>query len=268
MKSVVNKQVARCALAAAVGALLMAPYGAAVAMQETQSTVIYHEVPDYKLDGIRGKFISGNQILFFGVEMYSQWKTALGDSYTASLRMGIDRSHSRVRPTVTVMSMATARSLGIDGASGQASSGQISSGGLDQVKGVSQAVQVTGSANGVGNAIAVDVGTQRPAGFDTTSSSSDGNHMVVDNSTGAVAQTFVGSGHVGVAISVPGQGVANQAISSMIGMQQRAQVFGDMNSVNNRLNLMIQIQTNTATAASRVGDVLQNVRGLTQAGMF
>ncbi len=216
------------------------------------------ELSDTSLSNMRGSFISADQILYFGVEMYTQWHTSSGDTYGASLNIGIDRSTNKVRPTITVISNVN----GPNGSNGTAgsSSRQPSGGGLNQVQGVSQVVQTTGNRNGVSNNIGIDVSTQRPT-MVGASDPSPGNRTYVDSKTGATAQTFVNGNGAGVSISVPMQGTASQSVASMIGMQQRAQVFGDANTIQNQLNMVIQVQPNSTANTLNMSDLLQTVRG-------
>ncbi len=229
---------------------------------EEQAFKGHTELPDTLLDGTRGSFISADQILYFGVEMYTQWHTASGDTYGASLNIGIDRSANKVRPTVTVVSNVN----GPNGSNGNgtvgSSSRQPSGGGLNQVQGVSQVVQTTGNRNGISNNIGIDVTSRRPAMTGSSNPAlADGNRTYVDKQTGATAQTYVNRNGAGVNISVPMQGTASQSVASMIGMQQRAQVFGDTNNVQNQLNMVIQVQPNSTANGLNMGDLLQTVRG-------
>jgi len=215
------------------------------------------EISDRALNGVRGSYISADQILYFGVEMYTQWQSSSG-TYGASLNIGIDRSVSKVQPTVTVTSNVN----GSNGGNGTAGtpSGQISSGGLKQVQGVTQVVQTTGNSNRVANTIGLDVVTQRPATAGSTNSAqAGGNKTFVDN-TGATARTYVNANGAGVTVTVPMHGSASQSVASVIGMQQQAQVYSDANTVQNQLNMVIQVQPNTASSF-RTSDLLQAVRG-------
>src|SRR5512139_4125285 len=66
------------------------------------------EIADATLGDMRGRYISANQILYFGVEMRTVWNTAAGDVYGAALNIGIDRSTNSARPTTVVTSSVQA----------------------------------------------------------------------------------------------------------------------------------------------------------------
>lgn len=224
------------------------------------------EIADTTLGDMRGRFISADQILYFGIEMYTEWHTATGESYVAQQTIGIDRS-AGARPTVSVTGNVQASgSAQGNGSVGTTSSAQANSGGMDQVKGVGQLVQVSGNGNVVTNAIGVDVVSQRPAAS-SAAPSANGNTQLLDAQSGATAQTYVTRNSVGVIVSVPTQGTASQSVTSAIGMQQRAQVHGDVNNVHNQLNMVIQVENNSATTAAHMNNMSQTVRGLWQAGI-
>lgn len=216
------------------------------------------EVSDAALSNMRGRFVSADQILYFGVEMYTEWRTAEGDLHRAALNIGIDRSGAS--PTVSVSSNVQVPNPSNDNGGG--SSGG-SGGGLDQVQGVSQLVQVTGNGNGVTNAIGVDVVTQPGV---PPQNSGDGNQWVVDEQTGATAQTIVNGG-ASVIVSYPTQGTASQSVASMTGIQQRAQVSGDGHNIHNQLNMVIQVQPDSTASSTQMRNLAQTTRGLWQAGI-
>ena len=224
------------------------------------------EIADATLGDMRGRYISADQILYFGVEMHTVWHTAAGDVYGAALNIGIDRSTNTARPTTVVTGSVQAVNGGNGNGSSNASSAQISNGGLNQVRGVSQVVQTAGNGNGVANNIGIDVTTQRPA-VAGTSASNGGNRALVDLQNGATAQTYVSSTGAGVRVFVPTQGSASQSIASGIGMQQRAQVSGDSNAIYNQLNMVIQVQNNSAAAVLQMNNLSQTMHGLWQAGI-
>lgn len=266
----IAKHYGKTSLALAIGVILLAPptVMAGTAIHEENRLKIYREVGDVALDSMRGRFVSGNQIMFFGVEMYTEWKTSLGDTYMAALNIGIDRSSGFVRPTVTLVTRTgTTSEGGATSANGAANTNQISSGGFEQVKGVGQVIQVTGNYNGISNAIGVDIGTERPQIYDANSAGT-GNSQSFDSTSGATTSTYVMNNNAGVSVVVPGQGMASQSIRDMIGLQQKAQVYGDLNLVNNRLNLSIQLQSMIRQPTVTLDAALQNMRGLSTVGMF
>lgn len=257
-------------LAVVIGIILAAPSTAIAGsdVYEEKHWKIYKEVNDVALDSMRGRFMSGNQILFFGVEMYTEWKTSLGDTHVAALNIGVNRNVGLVRPTVTLVSRTGSTSQGSSSTtSGGGNTTQISSGGFDQVQGVGQVIQVTGNYNGISNAIGVDVSTERPQVYGANSSGS-GNSQSFDTASGTSTSTYVMNNNAGVSVVVPGQGMASQTITDMIGMQQKAQVYGDLNHINNRLNLTVQLQSMVQNPVMTLNTALQNMRGLSVVGMF
>lgn len=245
-------------------ALTFGPLACASGWSGLQRTT---ELSDSTLAQMRGRFVSGDSVMFFGVEMYTLWTTATGQSYAAMLNVGVDRSYSRLRPTVTISGSAQISGGGSAVSGGPVSGTMISSGGLEQVKGVTQVVQVTGESNGIANSIGMDVGAwrrQNSVGI----SSNGGNHVAVDADSGASTITYVGLNNMGVSIVVPGQGGASQSLSDVLGMQQRAQVFGDFNSIRNNLNLRIQLQDMNVSSRVAIPAALNLMQGLPRAGAY
>jgi hypothetical protein len=224
------------------------------------------EVMDASLADMRGRFISADQIVYFGVEMYTSWNTAAGEQVgAAALNIGIDRSNSRARPTVNVSSNVQTPNAASGNGNAAASASQSSGRGLNQVQGVSQLVQVTGNGNRVTNSADVCVGNQCTAV--AALGGAGGNNSIANPQTGATAQSFVTSTGAGVSVAVVNQGTASQSIAGITGIQQRAQVSGDALSIHNQLNMVIQLQTNSAAATASMNNLSQTMRGLWQAGI-
>lgn len=224
------------------------------------------EIADASLADMRGRFISADQIVYFGVEMYTNWNTTAGEQVgAAALNIGIDRSNSSARPTVTVSSNVQTPNAGSGNGSAATSASQVSSRGLNQVQGVSQLVQVTGNGNRISNAADVCVGTQCAAV--ATLGGAGGNNSISNPQSGATARAFVTPTGVGVSVAVANQGTASQSIASMTGIQQRAQVSGDALNIHNQLNMVIQMQTNSAAATASTNNLSQTMRSQWQAGI-
>ncbi|MEJ2060325.1 MAG: hypothetical protein P8Y64_07540 [Gammaproteobacteria bacterium] len=248
------------ATTAAIGVTLPAPAASFPALHPV-------EVSDPVLAQMRGKFVSGGQIVYFGVEMITQFTTGHGGSYRGGLYVGIHRGFNAFRPTMTVLSKAEANDGGAP--SGSGGSGNIQSGGLGQVRGVSQSVQVTGDANAAANNVSMNVsdnngGQTGPSGSGwksgTTQAGTGGGHVA----------TQVSSGSAGVTVTVPGQGVARQNVINALGLQQQLQLSGNLNQVMNQMNLDVRVQAATAQMIAREGinNALASLRNLPGSGRF
>lgn len=250
--------------AMAAGAIVLAlnavPLHAAPLAPEEKPFRGKAEISDVTLEGMRGRYISADQILYFGVEMYTEWRNGAGELVGSSaLNVGIDRSGPT--PTVTASGDVNNDGAGTGGASPYLPPG----GGLNKVQGVSQLVQVTGNGNGVTNSADVCVGahcaavavTSGPANKDTG----------INSITGAQAKTYVNGSGIGVSVSVEGKGEARQSIASTTGIQQRALLSADSQTIHNQLNMVIQVQPNISGSATQIRDLSQTMRSLWQAGI-
>lgn len=227
------------------------------------------EVSDSVLASLRGRYVSPTQIVYFGVEMNTQWRTAGGDQYYAGLYIGINHNRASFSPTVTVLSRAGGNAVNA-GSSGnvtpQGGSEGISSAGLDNIQGVVQAVQVTGNTNAARNQLTMTLRSGDAGDAPSGGGWRTGTTYVVNTATGATAGTLVHIRQAGVSISIPGQGIAQQDISSLRGMQQQIQMSGDSNQVLNNVQI-----TAGFTSLRNLGGGIQNafdsLRNLPQAGM-
>lgn len=254
----------RTAIAGAVAMMSLAP--AALAAPAHRDAFRPAELVDAELAAMRGRFVSQGDVLYFGVEMYTQW-TVAGQVYVAGLNIGIDRSQSRFRPTVTIVRVADIRNTNpSDTTSGAAAGRTISQGGLDTVQGVGQVVQVTGDANLARNNMVVTV---KPYdGTTATAGGTAGSATAVDARSGAVASATVANNSLGVAVTLPGQGAAMQSIAGSTGMRQLVQVSGDRNNVVNTLSLTAEVNPAANTLPPSLGAAINTMRGLPQIGRY
>lgn len=255
----------RTAIAGAVAMMSLAP--AALAAPVHRDAFRPVELADAELGEMRGRFVSQGEILYFGVEMYTQW-TAAGEVYVAGLNIGIDRSQSSFRPTVTIVRIADIRNTNpSDTATGAAAGRAISQGGLDAVQGVGQVVQVTGDANLARNNMMLTVRSYNGTPL-ATAGGTAGSATAVDPQSGAVASATVANNSLGVAVTVPGQGTAMQGIAGSTGMRQLVQVTGDMNNVVNTLSLTAEVGRTVNTITPSLSAAINTMRGLPQIGRY
>lgn len=254
----------RTAIAGAVAMMSLVP--AALAAPVHRDAFRPAELADTELAELRGRFVSQGDVLYFGVEMYTQW-TAGGQVYVAGLNIGIDRSQSSFRPTVTIVRIADVRNANpSDTAPGVAADRTISQGGLGAVQGVGQVVQVTGDANLARNNMTLTV---RPyGGTPAMTGGTAGGTTAVDPGSGAVASATVANNSLGVAVTLPGQGTAMQSIAGSTGMRQLVQVTGDMNNVVNTLSLTTEVSGAVNTMTPSLNAAINAMRGLPQVGRY
>lgn len=230
------------------------------------------EVSDSDLGHMRGKFASNNQVMYFGIEMVSQWQTPTGNLVTAGANLNIDFRVNGSTPTVQYVPTVTIVSQGQDVASAQdgGTNSVSGGGGLANVSGVSQSIQVAGQSNSINNGIdmKVDISSSAQAGGLVSSALQGHAGSVSANADdGTVATVTLSNNSVGVSVVVPGQGQVLQQIRNQ-GMFQSARIGGDLNQIHN--NITMHIGLNSASGAGSAGAfaALQGLKTLPQNGMF
>jgi len=260
-----SRRVGACALSVVVATVVM---GAAPVAHASRLPVLHAvEVSDPVLADIRGKFVSNGRVVYFGVQMITQFTTESGASYQGGLYVGFDRGTMGFRPTMTVMSKAEANDNG--SSPGSADSGNIRAGGLNQVSGVSQSVQVTGNGNGAANQVSMNVSDEKTSRRGPSGSGWQPG-TVQATSGGGQVQTQVNGGSAGVTVNVPGQGVARQNVVNATGLRQQLQLHGNLNRVMNQMNLDVGVQSATAQMLARQGvdSALASLRNMSVSGRF
>lgn len=219
------------------------------------------EVPDPRLAEMRGRYISGSSISYFGVEMLSQWQTASGDTLSAGLEFNIDLGGAEpvvsFAPTVAIVGSGDAtRSFATTGSDAIADQGTGNAGGVVQV------IQTAGDANAVAQDVSLDVqdGPAPPGG--TTANGS--NQQITVGDAGAMVRAD--AGRLETVLSFRGQGEVVQSIGSS-GVHQATRLVGDLNQVQNVIRLSGYGDTPAGRATTRVRKALDTVRDLSASGM-
>lgn len=231
------------------------------------------EVPDGELQHMRGKFASNNQVLYFGVEMVSQWQTQTGTTVTAGANLNIDfqaggsgKPVVHYAPTVSVVQQGQgAMQIQNDGTN------SVSGGaGLASVSGVSQSIQVAGKSNRILNGIDMQVNLTSASHSGGSIPGAVGAHagtVSAAGDDGTIATVSLGNNSIGLDVVVPGQGEVIQQIRNQ-GMFQSARIGGDLNQIHNTIVMHIGINAGAGSAAGGAYSALQSLRDLQQKGIF
>lgn len=226
-------------------------------------------IADDELGHMRGKFVAAGQVMYFGVEMVTQWLASSGQAITASgvLQINLAGNTPQVSfvPTITVEQKAA-----MGGAAGQGSAVVAGGGGLQDVTGVVQNIQVAGTSNGITNTIGINV--QNTSGQPAAQAPTTGPLSAsTTTASGSVASVGLGSNGMSVAVAVPDQGRAMQQIRQ-VGMGggqvlQSVQLGGDVNQIHNRINLNVQMNS-ASGPASPAGNQLLGMKLMPPSGAF
>ncbi|HEX5464274.1 MAG TPA: hypothetical protein VFW88_06120 [Burkholderiales bacterium] len=227
------------------------------------------EIPDSALSQMRGRFIAQGQIVSFGISMVSQWITPLGQTLTAGATMGVELTHNQpvvsFQPNLNITQSAAA---GLP--SQNAASYVDAGGGIRNVSGVAQGIQVAGDSNSITNNTSISVTTDNinlPAG----GTGAQGAHSLTRS--GATVTANLGANGVGVSITVPNQGQVIQQIqggsmkvgslAAGSGLVQLVQTSGSLQQIQNVAHLQIQLKSLTSlTDHSNFNHALNMLQGL------
>lgn len=246
-------------MAAALVAATSLPVAAPASASDTeapQRSALY-EIPDSELGAMRGRYIVGdNRVAWFGVTMVSTWMTAAGQQLQGAMTLGFDLRGARPEvsfaPSVTITEQAP-------GLADVAGAGVVDAGGLANVGGLVQSVQVAGDGNTARNGL-----TLRLRDGDTPAAAAIAGATVAETSLGgAQARAAFEDGGARILLQVAGQGAAEQWIDARA-VGQSIRLTGDGHAVGNQLQLDLVRQS--APASQTIHQNLVQAIGMTRAG--
>jgi hypothetical protein len=234
------------------------------------------ELTDEELGGLRGRYVGGNQITYFGVEMYTQVANASGQTTTAGLSFSTDVSATGIRPTVTIYHTSSAGD-GSAPATGNVAS--VNSAGVNNINGVSQSIQVAGDLNAASNDLGISISSD-PGNPDSLFANVGGTRINLD---GPGTQNILGDAGTsttfslnktgfGYTVVLPGnievsQNVRNAALNQANGISQQVQISSDQYRVNNVINIVArQQQVIDGFQRPEISTALSSLRGLQSIG--
>ncbi|HUX83323.1 MAG TPA: hypothetical protein VMV35_10860 [Halothiobacillus sp.] len=213
---------------------------------------------DPELSVMRGKFLPNNQqVVFFGVEMVSQWQTA-GGTMNAGMTLGIDRSRGAptvsYQPTVTIMGAPTQI----------AANGVVQDGSAQDTRGVRQQIQVAGNDNQATNQFQVAV-IPYASGGDSTPAGNGQQQVSLSHGGATVTAGISGGNQAGVTIQL-GNSTVRQVIGGGSNALQLIQLAGNQQSIQNQLRLVVGVNQAAGLAGvdlkRQVGMALATMRGM------
>lgn len=216
---------------------------------------------------IRGKYVvDTHRVLYFGVEMASRWQTAQGQQLSGGARLGLDFSGGGT-PTVSFTPTVSIVSSGRTPTRAAPTDRHIEPGGIDNVTGLGQTIQVAGDFNQASNTLGIRMLDSMPESRD---SGTEAVSRTMTDNTGATASSGLDERGVMVTLSIAGQGVVQQSIRGAViggtgrGAHQSIRTLGDAHTISNRMQLSILMKPgNESTNLSRIlGVSLSGLRGL------
>lgn len=202
---------------------------------------------DQTLSHIVGRGVIGGTIVYFGVEMQTNWTS--GSSQTpmsSTMNVALNSAGNVFVPTVT---------YSMKGSLPQISSPEntkIASSGLNNIQGVTQAIQIAGQNNSIQNGMSLNVINGAPSVTLSGSTLTPGTHAL-NNTTTMTVQP----GQLSMALN-NGGAIIRQGIGST-GLFQTSQVGSNLNKIQNQMTLTLGVNPNK-TETQNLGQ-LQSIIG-------
>ena len=220
-----------------------------------------------EMSDLRGRYtVSHNQVLYFGVEMASTWKTQDGQQLQGGARLNLDFSGPG-RPQVSFTPTVSISSTQSRGETADTSRRTVSASGVGNVSGLGQSIQVAGDFNQATNTLGVRVLDKAPEDLPASGVSQS---LRVTNTRGGEVSSVLNKEGATVTLSLKGQGVVQQSIRGVIaggsgqGAFQSIKTLGDFHTITNRMQLSVLMKPGTDVSNLRktLGVSLGGLRGL------
>lgn len=248
------------------------PYAFALTLEPGGSpdvSVFAHaqEIPDSALSHMRGRGILNGQLVQFGIEMFSKWRTDNGNRLSAGATMVVN--HLNGTPQVSFQPHLSFSTDGtISPSPGGATQSAQGGDGIQNVNGVGQSIQIAGNSNSISNSANLTV-TADPV--TTAPGSGNQGSQTISGPGNSTLSATLDNGGMGVSISTP-QGQAMQQIrgnsfghTNVTGLVQMVQATGNMQQIENVMNLRVQLQSLASlTQQSNFNQTLNTLRGLSR----
>ncbi|MBU2761782.1 hypothetical protein [Acidithiobacillus sulfurivorans] len=244
--------VAGCCMAAS--SLLISP--AALALPLTQVLPIsFKSVSDQALSKIVGRGVIGGSIVYFGVEMQTNWTSDNSQTpMRSTMNIALNSSGNIFLPTITYSVNGTLPQAT------QSANNQVDGSGLNNTKGVTQAIQIAGNGNSIQNGMSLNVVKGTPNTTTSGTALTEGTHAI-NNTTTMTVQ----NGQLSMAINNGGASV-RQGIGAN-GLFQIAQVGTNLNVIQNQMKLTLGVNQNKVNTQNlaQLQSILGGMHGLTAA---
>ncbi|WP_075323025.1 hypothetical protein [Acidithiobacillus albertensis] len=246
-----HKTAAMAGCCMAASALLLSPAALAITLQQ-QLPISFKPVPNQVLAKMVGRGVIGGSIVYFGVEMQTNWTSANNKTpMHSTMNVALNSSGNIFLPTVTYsingnLPQAT-----------QSANNQVDGSGLNNNKGVTQAIQIAGDSNSIQNRMSLNVVKGAPITPTSGTALTEG----VNNINNTTTMT-VQNGQLSMAINNGGASI-RQGIGTN-GLFQIAQVGTNLNIIQNQMKLTLGVNQNKVNPQNlaQLQSVLGGMRGL------
>lgn len=218
------------------------------------------QLSDAELGQLRGRFVDKGRIMFFGVQMSSEWRTSAGEELMAGATLHGDLTGRApwvsFEPHLTMVSASD-----ISEAARSGNGAIVRDAGTGNARGVVQSIQAGGDFNAAANDLQIDV--LEASRHRSLAGGPDASAMEQRLPTGTHVAVSYGASGMDVAIEVPGMGSVRQAIVPSRGLRQSIQLTSDFQQVRNLTRLQLYMGQQGANArAPGVRSAIESVRQL------
>ncbi|EWH02192.1 hypothetical protein [Halomonas sp. BC04] len=197
----------------------------------------FRHLDDHELAGIRGRYVQGNKVLLFGMEMSTVWTSPSGQVFETRADLQVDLSGSSPMVTFSPHITATTDEAYQSHSNATGQRAFVVDSGTGNATGVVQVVQSGGDFNVAGNDFQLDINH----GSIGQARAGNGGISLSGDSSGVQMSIEGGARGLGMRISVPGQGDVAQGVYAGRGLHQSVQLMGNHQEVHNMTRMQIQM---------------------------
>ncbi|MCG8357063.1 MAG: hypothetical protein MI920_15985 [Kiloniellales bacterium] len=237
-------------------------------------------VPDEELADMRGRFVQGGDVTYFGLQMITAWQTADGTIINTGVEWGMDVANSAANPTVSFFHLSTEEpntvnvgqeQLGLSGPEPLPLAPTAGAGGLETATGVVQSIQAAGDLNDIGNDLAIAiVDSGAVATLANPQASLGAPTEITETTTQQLSSTvrataFIEDNAIGMVVDVQGGGRVLQELRGDLGRAaQHVNVTSNLNVIRNAFQINFGVSQANQPLAANVGSALRLLQGLRQ----
>jgi len=200
------------------------------------------KIPDKRLAKMRGRYVKGNKVMYFGVEMLSHWQHR-NKKMTGGLRIDMDDHDFKFR------SIAKIEKSDMGDYHESGTTGSVTGNGQNKVKGIVQTIRVAGDYNNVNHDMYIHIlGPDDYKGavssiFKDIMPTSSGTYTATHED--AKAEVFANGTGAGIKLNISGKGEVIQQLKKTH-FYQGTKLTSDYNKVRSVMNITVKLRKPSA----------------------
>ncbi len=226
-------------------------------------------VSDPALAKMRGKYVASNsQVIYFGVQMQSNWDAPNGALLSAGAAMSVN--FTTVTPTVSFVPTVSVVIGDNGGELADTTNRNVSNDGINNVSGITQSVQTAGDFNSTDNLARINFLSEVPAEEALNGGPIFASFDEVQNGVAMSGYSSLEDNAAVVHLEMDGQGVVEQSIRGTVdgvtgrGVYQTIMLLGDRHQISNQLEMNVVVGEESAQFLQQqgMGAAIGTLRGL------